>query len=102
MFSHCFLLQLSKLQLDSLTITCDFLHFKASELLDLQDAEALPTDAFLLPLISCYSQKSTKCYLFMGFAGQWIQDPPRHTAAEQDLHLPLQHTNPIYSFLITP
>lgn len=41
-FSHCFLFQLSKLQLDSSSIMCGFLRFKASELLGLQEAGFCP------------------------------------------------------------
>lgn len=57
MFSHCFLFQLPELQLDSLNIMCGFLHFKASELLGLQEAKILPTDTVLFPLTSCSSQE---------------------------------------------
>lgn len=52
MFSHCFLFQLSKLQLDASNIMCGFLHFKASELLGLWQGKFCPqilaSTAFLL------------------------------------------------------
>lgn len=80
MFSHWFLFQLSKLELDSSSITCGFSFFKPSEPLRL-----LP-DAFLLPLISCCDQNMEgRCHSFH-HRDQSVQTalPWSNASAEQD------------------
>lgn len=99
MFSHCFLFQLSKLQLDASNIVCGFLHFKASELLGLWQGKFCPqilasTALMLQPKCWEWKQDATGG---MARMTPWHTAAPGYTLAEQDPRLLLQHKE-VYPF----